>query len=100
MNMYARSANAPIQPMAIRTANTAPMSATSRIDLEVGTVDKQNEKLYQATMSMARSMLKRDLIAEEDYRQIDTIFTEKYHPSLGTLFADIDLLFLENSGIM
>ena len=63
-------------------------------------MDKQNEKMYQATMSMARSMLKRCLITEEDYRQIDTIFTQKYHPSLGTLFADIDLLFLENRANM
>lgn len=63
-------------------------------------MDKQNEKMYQATMSMARSMLKRCLITEEDYRQIDTIFTEKYRPSLGTLFADIDLLFLENRANM
>ena len=63
-------------------------------------MDKQNEKMYQATMSMARSMLNRCLITEEDYRQIDTIFTEKYRPSLGTLFADIDLLFLENRANM
>ena len=63
-------------------------------------MDKQNEKMYQATMAMARSMLKRSLITKEDYRQIDTIFTEKYRPSLGTLFADIDLLCLENRANM
>lgn len=51
-----------------------------------------NEKLYQATMYIARKMLNEGLITEEEYRQIDTIFLEKYQPTLGTLFADIDLL--------
>lgn len=52
----------------------------------------KNEKLYQTTMHIARQMLAEGLISEEEYRQIDTIFTEKYKPILGTLFADIDLL--------
>ena len=52
----------------------------------------KNEKLYQATMDIARKMLNEGLITEEEYRQIDTIFSEKYQPTLGTLFADIDLL--------
>ena len=100
MNLSARYASVAIQPTAIRTANIVLTSATSRTGSEVCIVDKQNEKMYQATMSMARSMLKRCLITEEDYRQIDTIFTKKYHPTLGTLFADIDLLFLENRANM
>ncbi len=52
----------------------------------------KSEKLYQATMHIARKMLNEGLITEEEYRQIDTIFSEKYQPTLGTLFADIDLL--------
>lgn len=52
----------------------------------------KNEKLYQTTMHIARKMLNEGLITEEEYRQIDTIFLEKYQPTLGTLFADIDLL--------
>ena len=44
------------------------------------------------TMHIARKMLNEGLITEEEYRQIDTIFSEKYQPTLGTLFADIDLL--------
>lgn len=52
----------------------------------------KNEKLYQATMHIARKMFNEGLITEEEYRQIDTIFSEKYQPTLGTLFADIDLL--------
>ena len=38
------------------------------------------EKLYQATMNMARRMLSQRLISEEEYCQIDTIFLEKYRP--------------------
>ncbi len=52
----------------------------------------RKEMLYQTTMSMARQMLEKSLISKEEYAQIDTKMREKYEPSLGTLFADIDLL--------
>lgn len=48
----------------------------------------KNEKLYQTTMSMAKKMLADGIISEEEYRQIDTIFLEKYHPVFGTLFSE------------
>ena len=51
----------------------------------------RNEKLYQATMHLARKMLKGGVISEEEYCQIDTIFLEKYQPVFGTLFSDISL---------
>lgn len=53
--------------------------------------DFRNEKLYQATMSMARKMFSEGLVSEEEYRQIDTIFREKYHPVIGALLSDISL---------
>lgn len=62
--------------------------------------EMQNEKLYQATMAITRSMLNQGLITEDEYRQIDTIFTEKYAPSSGTLFSDIDLINVEKYGNM
>ena len=31
------------------------------------------------------------ILSDKEYGQIDTIFREKYHPTLGTLFADISL---------
>ena len=68
------------------------MPATSSIVLEVAAVSKEqltNEKLYQATMSMVRRMLEKGLISEEEYRQIDTMFLEKYRPVFGTLFSEI-----------
>lgn len=51
----------------------------------------KNEKLYQATMSMVRRMLEKGIISEQEYRQIDTIFLEKYRPVFGTLFSDTRL---------
>lgn len=70
------------------------MPATLTTDLGVAMVGKEdfrNEKLYQATMGMARKMLSEGLISEEEYRQIDTIFLAKYQPVFGTLFSDISL---------
>lgn len=52
----------------------------------------KREKLYQITMSMAKRMLDDGLISKEEYAIIDTKMQEKYRPTLGTLFADIDLI--------
>lgn len=68
------------------------MPVISSTGLEVTAVSKEqltNEKLYQATMSMVRWMLEKGLISEEEYRQIDTMFLEKYRPVFGTLFSEI-----------
>ncbi|MGF7146281.1 hypothetical protein HNQ56_004748 [Anaerotaenia torta] len=51
----------------------------------------RNEKLYQTTMSVARSMLENGMISEEDYHEFDTIMLKKYRPIFGTLFSDIHL---------
>ena len=77
--------------MGMHTENTAPMSATSQTGLEavmpVNDDQFEREKLYQATMSMFRSMLKSGLITKEQYAIIDTKMLQKYQPLLGTLFA-------------
>lgn len=52
----------------------------------------RREKLYQITMSIAKRMLADGLISKEEYTIIDTKMKEKYQPTLGTLFADIDLI--------
>lgn len=52
----------------------------------------KNEKLYSATMHMAKTMLKQGLISKEQYAQIDTKFTNKYAPSLSNLFIQIELI--------
>jgi len=56
---------------------------------EVNSVDLQNELMYQMTMSIARRMFSEGLMTEDEYRQIDTMFREKYHPKIGTLFVDL-----------
>ena len=53
----------------------------------------RNEKLYQTTMHLARKILDEGIISGAEYRQIDTIFLEKYTPVFGTLFSDISLTF-------
>jgi len=45
----------------------------------------ERERLYQATVSIARTMLRRGLITEEELIIIDTKTREKYRPLLGTL---------------
>mgnify|MGYP005756232449 FL=1 len=71
------------------------MNATSLTVSKVVTMmskeEFRNEKLYQTTMHLARKMLEEGIISEEEYRQIDTIFLEKYKPVFGTLFSDISL---------
>ena len=80
--------------MVTATESIAATSAMWSIGSEVALMDKQefrNEKLYQTTMIMARKMHSEGIISDKEYGQIDTIFREKYHPTLGTLFADISL---------
>lgn len=51
----------------------------------------RNEKLYQTTMHIAQKMLRDGIISEKEYRRVDKMFIEKYHPILGTLFSGIPL---------
>jgi len=41
---------------------------------------------YRLTMSMAREMVNRGLISEEEYAIIDTIMTKKYGVTSCTIF--------------
>lgn len=76
--------------MEAKTANIADASVISGTGLEavMSKEEFRNEKLYQTTMHLARKMLSDGLISEDEYRQIDTIFLEKYRPALGTLFSE------------
>ena len=55
-----------------------------------------NEKLYQTTMSLMRSLLTQGTITQKEYCRIDTIFLEKYQPVFGKLYSDISLAFKPN----
>jgi len=45
----------------------------------------ERERLYQATIAIARTMLRQGLITEDEFSIIDTKMREKYRPFLGTL---------------
>ena len=80
--------------MAITIESIAPTIAISNQGLVIAMMNRtdfKNEMLYQTTMSIARQMLENKIISKEEYQQIDTIITNKYNPTLGTLFANIDL---------
>lgn len=52
----------------------------------------RREIVFQMTMSMARQMLEKGMISNEEYKQFDTKMQQKYHPIFGTLFSDINLI--------
>jgi hypothetical protein len=45
----------------------------------------ERERLYQATLAVARAMLRRGLLTEDEVAVIDTKMREKYAPCLGSL---------------
>jgi hypothetical protein len=74
-------------------AMRAILQTVLRVVTGVSKDEFRNEKLYQTTMHIVRKMLEDGIISEEEYRQIDTIFLEKYQPVFGTLFSDISLTY-------
>ena len=48
-----------------------------------------NEKAYQLTMSLVRTMLRSALITQEEYDCIDVMMTRKYRPLLGASTAEL-----------
>ena len=51
------------------------------------------EKLYQVTMTIAKSMLTKGIITNKEYAVIDTKMLEKYRPILGTLLSTLPWLY-------
>ena len=51
-------------------------------------MDEYQQRLiaYQFAMSLARSMLSKGIISEEEYHKIDVIMTNKHGVSPGTIF--------------
>ena len=69
------------------------MSAMWLIDLEA-VMDSsrfRDEMLFQTSMNMAKTMLESGTITEQEYKEIQRKFTEKYNPPLGTLLSEIKL---------
>ena len=60
------------------------------LDSEVAYMSDESflrEARYQASLSIAKVMLRRGLISREEFGKIDNFLLEKYRPPLGTLFA-------------
>lgn len=53
-----------------------------------------NEKMYQASMALARQILRQGLITEDEYREVEAIFLKKYKPVLGEIFSNISVDFI------
>lgn len=51
----------------------------------------RDELLFQTSMNMAKTMLESGMITEQEYKEIQRKFTEKYNPLLGTLLSEIKL---------
>ena len=66
------------------------------VEDEMTSKEFNNEKLYQTTMSLMRSLLMQGAITQKEYCRIDTIFLEKYQPVFGKLYSDISLTFKPN----
>lgn len=47
---------------------------------------EQRQMAYQAAMALARRMLSKGLISEEEYAEIDTIIAKKYGISSCSIF--------------
>ena len=50
------------------------------------------EKDYQASLHLAKALLQRGLLTEEEYAIIDTKLREQYQPLFGTLLSENSLL--------
>ncbi len=50
------------------------------------------EMQYLIALSLARNLLEKGLLTEEEYAVIDTILTERFKPSLGKLLSENPLI--------
>lgn len=75
--------------MGMQNENTAVMNATSLTDsVHINEEMFHAEMLYQAGISIAKTMLKNGLVTPKEYAEIDTILLKKYAPYLGTLLSE------------
>ena len=80
--------------MEIANGSIVATSALLLSDLEVASMSEEQfnrEKLYMATMHLAKKLLKQGIISEKQYEDINEKFTNKYGISLSSLFTRIDL---------
>lgn len=56
----------------------------------------QRLTVYQTAMTLARNMLRRGIISEDDYRKIDTIMAKKHGISSCSIFRFVPTKSLDN----
>jgi len=59
----------------------------------------ERERLYQATVAIARTMLRKGLITNDELAVIDAKMREKYQPLLGCLYPAETLNLLAMCGL-
>ena len=62
--------------------------------------DFRRERLYQASIAVARTMHNKSLISEAEFSQINNILLEKYRPLLGMLNAGIQQKNLDSKPLL
>ncbi len=92
MGLYALTAKSRLLLMGTPDGNTAVMRVMWLTGLGVERMSEeqfQNEKMYHATMNIAKSLMEQGAMTAEEYGQIDTIFREKYRPILVSLQTEM-----------
>ncbi len=80
------------RPTAMRAGNTAAMRVMWLTGSGVARMSEEqfrNEKMYHATMNIAKSLMEQGAMTVKEYGQIDTIFRKKYRPILVSLRAEL-----------
>ena len=92
MNSCAPTAKSRSRHTAMLAENTAAMRVMWLTGSGVARVSEEqfrNEKMYHATMNIAKSLMEQGAMTAEEYGQIDTIFREKYRPILVSLQTEM-----------
>ncbi len=79
--------------MVIPVENIAAIAAMLLLALEAVScmteIQFQAEKRYQVAISMAKQLIEKGLLTQEEYAVIDTILLDKFRPALGTLLSEM-----------
>lgn len=90
--LFVRSVIKPFRTTPSITANTAAMTAISRIgimeDSEMTTEQLRRETLFQATMACVERMRRSGLLTDAEYEKCREMMLEKYNPPLGKIVSN------------
>lgn len=52
----------------------------------------REDMLYHIALSIAKTMLEKRLVSDEEFAKIDTMLLQRYRPYLGKLLSENDLI--------